>query len=161
MGTGSKYVGSAVYVALLLVACGGDSDDADDGGGSDTGATSSTTGSTSGATTSATGDAATSSSSGGTSTNTNSISTTTATTAGSATTGTTGGDDPWVCLEVSSGCLCSKVPGSEGETGPCAANYDCCYGLEGSTCYCIETPAENCNELIAVGYTRYESCPPL
>lgn len=86
-------------------------------------------------------------------------STSTATSA-STNTGTTGEAAPWVCLEVSSGCLCSTIPGSEGEAEPCAVAYDCCYGLEGSTCYCLETPEAMCDEIIDVGYQRYDSCPP-
>lgn len=143
-------------LGLLLAACG---DDSDDGGGSETATTSSASSST-GASAVTTGGATTSATSGGSSSTTASAATTSAATTSAATTSSTSGSDPWVCLEVSSGCLCSKVPGSEGETGPCAATYDCCYGLEGSTCYCIETPAENCDELIELGYTRYESCPP-
>lgn len=137
-------------LGALLIGCGGASDD-DDGSEAATPSSASST-----ATVSTTGTAA--STSGGTATS--SSSGTAATTGTGTSTSTTGDAAPWLCLEMSSGCLCSTIPGSEGETEPCAAAYDCCYGLEGSTCYCLETPAAMCDEIIDVGYTRYDSCPP-
>jgi len=143
----------AALLGVLLIGCGGGGGAEDDDDGSEMGTTSSASNT---GTVGATGTAASTSGGGATSSGSG------ATAAGSVTTGssTTGDAAPWVCLEVSSGCLCSTIPGSEGETEPCATAYDCCYGLEGSTCYCLETPEAMCDQIIDVGYQRYDSCPP-
>lgn len=141
---------AVALLGALCAGCGGGGG-SDDDAGSSPGTPSSTSNTATGG---SMGTAAATSSGGGTGSDT--VQTALTSTAIS----TTGAADPWVCLEVSGGCLCSKIPGSEGEIGPCATTYSCCYGLEGSTCYCIEAPAEMCDEIIDVGYERYDSCPP-
>lgn len=75
-------------------------------------------------------------------------------------TSVTGGAGAWVCLVSDAGCLCSTVPGAPGEPTTCTGNYSCCYGLPGSTCYCVDLPDENCQELLDLGYQPYAACPP-